>query len=887
MLSRILYTTLILIPLSVLTPQKAGAQCTNAQINWDNLDYYWNSGASSSTPYSNYIDDAKEQTQRFGFGPIMATIANSDNTLIAPGAGNSAENANHTGEVANYTGMDVQYNPSANGRFITITFSSPVTAPNFTLYDVDDDAVFTITATNNLNAATTVNITTYASTIISVTGSATSRVLTASNSNQGNSSNRATATVAVPGLVNSIRITITTRGDNPEFWLSDINGCVPGSFTPNWHQLANNRPFWGPTQSQAEYFLVTPDNNSVYMINATTAEARLLFTDPSRNYVNSFAYDPYNKYLYYIAENSSINANNKELKRYDYETETYSTLVANITTTLGIPTFNMGIESAGAAFYDGALYLGIEGGTQSSGSSLRTRETIIWRIDFDGSHNPISACQVFAADAATNGSGSSSIHDWGDFIIKNGVIYDFNTARNGSMTPNYSQSKYHHFNMMTGQAVTYSNPGTSSWNGQAAMGWSGQLYYFRDNGGSNSCIGNYNEAGVNGATRNIFVTAGPAWPGGAGDASDPIRPKCDFGDAPASYDPYVNPATQSPAVHERADTMWLGTTTSEATSWSREYDKRGVNGIADSDNGIPTVHILQPGLSDYLVQVSLYNNSSSNATVMAWLDYNANGVFDPSEAAQIIPAGPIAPGAGVQTRWLYWPTINTLLPSNSSTYLRVRITSAAAGMTGNHPTGYFLKGEVEDYEVVVDNYPLASHLLNFDAIATGNTVKLKWNATEDAGMHSYVIERSQDNNDWTAIDTVSASGIPGQYAYQAVDENPLKGESYYRLRIIEAAGMNRFSAVQKVSIDGHLMTVRLAPNPAVNFTTLQVESPEAGELSVQLVNMLGNTLLNRNYKIKAGMNKLELSFNGMVPPGTYIVRINKGEFIIQEKLIIK
>src|SRR5690606_33389025 len=129
-------------------------------------------------------------------------------------------------------------------------------------------------------------------------------------------------------------------------------------------------------------------------------------------------------------------------------TETSSVVMADMQATLGIPTFEYGIESAGAAFYDGALYIGVEGGkyNPSGTSNDRTRETIIWRIDFDGSNNPVSAYQIFAQDHYLNAS-NTAIHDWGDFIMKNGVIYNYNTARNGG---NYSQSKYQHYDLMTG-----------------------------------------------------------------------------------------------------------------------------------------------------------------------------------------------------------------------------------------------------------------------------------------------------------------------------------------------------------------------------------------------------------------------------------------------------
>jgi GEVED domain/Secretion system C-terminal sorting domain len=891
-----LYLLLHLVAASLLLSSSAKSQCSGgypvaAQLNWDNLDYYYNSGSNVapygfSTPSNgNYINNAKEQTQRFAVGKNAVSIVTSAAGMVR------GENGVHTGNLVNYAGDDAQYTPSAVNQTITLTFDSPVSSPNFTLYDIDRSAQLTVTATNNLGLPTAVNVATQPGTILTIGILPLVRTITASSSTEGSASVLGAATINVPGPVNTITITVNTLGSDAVFYMSDLNACVATNFTANWHQLANNRPFVGPTQNMPDYFLVTPDNNSVYMVDAATAAARWLFTDADRDYVNSFGYDPYNRFLYYISEDVAVDYTNKQIKRYDYNTETSSILVADVTAApLNIPTFNSGIESAGCAFYDGSLYFGIEGGTHSTGGGspvITTRETIIFRIDFDGSNNPIRATQVFAANASTSGSGTqTSIHDWGDFIIKNGVIYDFNTARNSS---NYSQSKYHHYNMNTGAVTIYNNPGTASWNGQSGMTWAQSLYYFRASTGTSSVIGTYNEAGTNGATQTIaFSGPGPAWPGGAGDASDPFRPKCDFGDAPATYDPYANPAIESPAVHERADSMWIGNTTSEATSWSREYLKRGVSGTEDTDNGISTVPFLQPGGPfHFLAQVSLYNNSSGNATVMAWLDFNGNGVFDAAEAAQIVPAGPITPSASVQSRYLYWPSITTPLLSGSSTYLRVRITSAAAGMTGSHPTGYFAKGEVEDYRVPVDDYPLATQLLDFKALLNDNKqVKLNWKTTEDATVYAYEVEKSIDNINWSGVATVKATGSTGTFQYEHLDNNPLKGVSYYRIKIIESTGMSRFSPVKKIIFDEFIATLAIAPNPASRETKLLIEANEASEVFIRVLTIEGKELMTKRNAIVSGSNSIELVLPSNIPSGVYMVRATVGNKTIQQKLII-
>jgi hypothetical protein len=883
---RLLLTAVCISGLTIaVNAQCGGTYPTQATINWDNLDYYFNSG-SNVAPYGHssgtYISDTREQSQNFAIGRTIVNFATSSNALVNPGAGNSVENLTHTGDITGYTGADVQYNPTVAGQTITLTFTTPVLNVNFALYDIDRSAVITVSAADPASGALTVTATPQGSTILTVTGITSKIISDLTGTTLGNADNRGTATIGVAGSVSNpvktIVITITSLGSDAQFWFSDMTACVNSTFTTNYHQLANNRPFWGPTQTMPDYFLVTPDNDSIYMIDPATATARYFFHDNAKTYTNSLGYDPYNHFLYYISENVSVDANNKTIKRYNYNTETSSTIIADLSAApLNIPTFNFGNESAGCAFYDGALYFGIEGGTHSSGGTTTTRETIIWRIDFDGSNNPLSASQVYATNYATSGSSSSSLHDWGDFIIKNGVIYNSNTARNGG---NYSQSKFHHFNMMTGAETVFNNPGTTIWSGQIAMTWAQGLYYFRPGSGTNSVIGTYDELGNIGGSTTI-TRVGPHagnWPGGSGDASDPIRPKCDFGDAPASYDPYVTPATQSPAVHERSDSIRLGAT------WDGEFDKRGVLGTNDVDDGAPYVNFLPQGGGSFLAFAYVTNTSTTAARVIAWLDYNANGTFDASEAvaAQNVPSG-----TNNGLYWFYWPSYTTPLVNGQATYMRIRVTSAAAGMTTSHATGYFTTGEVEDYRIPVDNFPLSVSTLSFTAAISNNSfAKLNWTVIEQGGAGGYEIQKSTDAVNWEFVALVPGNGTAGEHSYEFTDDKLKYGRTYYRLRMTGAFG-NKFSETRSVVRLNPDDRVVIKPNPVKSTAIISIESNERTLATLTLFTVTGKQVYKNETMLQNGTNTLTIPVKGEWPSGTYILKVFINNESTNKKMIIE
>ena len=406
-LIKVLFFPIVFIITSYFSMAQCPASYAAATTNWDHLDYLTRNGT-----YSTFVTNAMMQIQNFTLGTNRFSI----NFPVASMTTNG-ENATNTAEGGSFgTGEDVEYN--GNG-IITITFNAVVYNLTFSLYDIDNFQSVQISALDAASVPLNISMSPTAAGIVTVAGSGgISPIATAINSATLNSDNRGTVNISIagnsPGIANGVK-TITINmgsggGAAGNFWLSDLNACVNGAFPLNY--FISQQPFVG----QPAYYMVTPDNNSVYLFNPLTGKADWLFSEPGSPWINSMAYDHVNKILYYVMDNPSPLSTNRSLKRYNFNTESISTVVADVSS-LGIPLYDIVVESAGAAFYNGSLFLGIEGTNSAKNSS---RESIIWRIDFDASQNPIRSSQAFARPA-DNGSGTLT-HDWGDFTIKDGTL---------------------------------------------------------------------------------------------------------------------------------------------------------------------------------------------------------------------------------------------------------------------------------------------------------------------------------------------------------------------------------------------------------------------------------------------------------------------------------
>lgn len=707
---------------------QVSAQCAagwnTATTKWDNLDYLVTTGN-----YAGFVTTSMSATQGFALGRTGFTI-NYPATITT--YGDTTVNTAEAGSLG--SGADVLY--KGNGK-VTITFDTVVQNLQFSLYDIDEMETALVQAHDANGTLLNVTMTSVTAGINTIVGSGgTAPTATAANISATNTDTKGTLNITIAGTspagtsgVKTVEITIGgTAGD---WFLSDISACVYGSFPLNYY--AGLQPFTGTST----YVLATPDTNTVSQVDVATGKARMVLQDTNvaiynnaqyKRWVNGIGYDFNNHILYYAKDWTPFTPNNKTLRTYNFQTKTWGIFVSDVNT-LGVPTYDGGtqgsggVEGAGCTFYDGCLYFGIEG---TSSGNKGWREDCIWRCTLDAAGNPLYVRQVYGTPS-DNGAGKE-MHDWGDFVIVDGILYDFN-AGNGGTTASFV-----HYNLQTG-LVTNAYLSSSPVPRQCAVTWNNTIYNIY------STIGAYNGAGGVGTTKTLTGAKAWDWNGVCGDAAS-WRPKYDLGDAPASYDPVA----LSPALHDWDTTIRIGAT------WDDEFDKQtsaNANGDGADEDGLAYVPILSPTAGNYSATVSVYNHTGANATLCAWLDYNGNGVFDAGEGISQV----VASSTALQSKTLFWASAPTTLSVGSYTYLRIRFTSAANGMTTSNPTGFFANGEVEDYRVAVD-FALPIKMLSFDVKAINNqTVSIDWTLDEQPGGAGCELERSADAKEWATINT--------------------------------------------------------------------------------------------------------------------------------------
>ena len=123
----------------------------------------------------------------------------------------------------------------------------------------------------------------------------------------------------------------------------------------------------------------------------------------------------------------------------------------------------------------------------------------------------------------------------------------------------------------------------------------------------------------------------------------------------------------------------------------------------------------------------------------------------------------------------------------------------------------------------------------------------------------------------SAIITLSASGpVPAGGSYLYVDSLMFTGAV--------PAG------VATVNVSGH--AANLYPNPATGFTTLVYSSADAGNVTIQIVDVVGKSVFTSVHESVAGNNNIGIDVSGY-PKGVYLVKVMGAGEVETQKLVIE
>lgn len=180
--------------------------------------------------------------------------------------------------------------------------------------------------------------------------------------------------------------------------------------------------------------------------------------------------------------------------------------------------------------------------------------------------------------------------------------------------------------------------------------------------------------------------------------------------------------------------------------------------------------------------------------------------------------------------------------------------------------------------------------LSFGATYNNGTAILNWDVAQEIGIRAYEIERSTDGMNFARIGSKTAvnSGINiRNYSFSDNLTQINASVVYYRIKIVEEAGIFRYSNVVNVRIDKTFTGLMISPNPVISNAQVrfQLDKPAKGELTI--IDASGKIVHRQAVNGLSGNNNIILSDLGKLNTGIYYVRLPIGDQVFYEKFVVR
>ncbi len=179
------------------------------------------------------------------------------------------------------------------------------------------------------------------------------------------------------------------------------------------------------------------------------------------------------------------------------------------------------------------------------------------------------------------------------------------------------------------------------------------------------------------------------------------------------------------------------------------------------------------------------------------------------------------------------------------------------------------------------NCALPVELLKFDVVKQGSGALLSWSTASEKNSAFFIVEKSIDGKNFTAIGKVSTYGNNNTTInYSFTDPNLNTGVAYYRLAQYDIDGSVRYSKIISVSSD-EINELQIFPNPNNGSFTVAFSGINETDVKINLVNNLGQ-LIYSGFISSKSPRPIDLH---QVSNGIYYLQVYTDDKIIVKKII--
>jgi hypothetical protein len=174
----------------------------------------------------------------------------------------------------------------------------------------------------------------------------------------------------------------------------------------------------------------------------------------------------------------------------------------------------------------------------------------------------------------------------------------------------------------------------------------------------------------------------------------------------------------------------------------------------------------------------------------------------------------------------------------------------------------------------IQGSPLPVTLIDFRVRQQQQTVEVSWTTALEINLSHFEVMRSNDGINYISIGAVTATGGSVGAGYRFVDQAPVKGYNYYRLKMIDNDAQFKFSPIGLVKLaDANTIVVSVAPNPVRDEFRVRLVGLEKGPYRIELVNAMGQVQSIRKINITEYDHVENMNRGAAVASGVYWLNV--------------
>ncbi|CAN5366692.1 hypothetical protein BH11BAC3_BH11BAC3_38920 [soil metagenome] len=186
--------------------------------------------------------------------------------------------------------------------------------------------------------------------------------------------------------------------------------------------------------------------------------------------------------------------------------------------------------------------------------------------------------------------------------------------------------------------------------------------------------------------------------------------------------------------------------------------------------------------------------------------------------------------------------------------------------------------------------PLPVSFSSIKGYKENSNIIVNWKVENELNIQHYEVECSSDGMNFKSKSLKTALGNNQSVInYNFIDENPVIGNNFYRIKSVGRDGSINYSRVIKVVYIPGNPEIKVSPNPVLNQTIkLQFSGLSSGVYSFILTNVTGQVVFRKTIDYPGADVSVEIELPASVKYGTYQAVIKKGNiFTTTLKVIIE